>query len=279
MEFKKHIKPIITLFIMISAQTILNNSDVIMLGVLKGDFEVGIYSTAVKVSNLICTAANSVIWVIMPRLAISFESGNYEEINKILKKILGIMLLLALPCAIGCMCLSEEIVIIMAGKEYVEATQSLRILMISFVFTLLGECFLGNMILLPSKKDNLYMKICCCATVINVILNAFLIRVGGAVAAASTTAISTFIMLLLLIQAKDKKIKLKECIRESIKAPIVGCIFIIVYCFGVKLIKINLILQTIISIIGSICIYFGISIILKNAICIEMINALKKKFK
>ena len=59
-----------------------------------------------------------------------------------LKKILGTMLLLGLPCAIGCICLSEEIVLIMAGEEYLASAQSLKILMISFIFKLLGDVYI-----------------------------------------------------------------------------------------------------------------------------------------
>ena len=276
MEFKKHIKPIIVLFIMLSAQTIFNSSDITMLGLMKGDLEVGLYSTAVKVSNLICQAFNSVLWVIMPQMTRYFTNSNYENINEMLKKVLGTMLVFALPCVVGCMCLSEEIILIIAGKEYLGAVSALRILLVSFVFTLLGEGFLGNMVLLPAKKESLYMKICCISTILNLILNSIFIPIGGTVVAAVTTAISTLIMLILLIITKEKNIKLDYIYREA-KDPSIGCIFIVIYCIFMKHIMDNLIILTISSIIGSVILYFGIMILLKNKICNEAFEWFRQK--
>ena len=48
LDLKKHLPPILLLFSMILSQTIYCNSDITMLGLLKGDVEVGLYSTSVK---------------------------------------------------------------------------------------------------------------------------------------------------------------------------------------------------------------------------------------
>ena len=82
--------------------------------------------------------------------------------------------------------------------------------MVGFVFNLLGGSFLGNMILLPSNREAVFMNICTIATLINVILNFILIPKFGAVAASITTAFSYLVMLILCIITVDKKNTIKR---------------------------------------------------------------------
>ena len=59
--------PILLLFVMTLSQTIFNSSDITMLGFFKGDYEVGIYSTATKMEKLISNIVSSIVFVLMPR--------------------------------------------------------------------------------------------------------------------------------------------------------------------------------------------------------------------
>ena len=65
MQWGKHFKPILLLFVMILAQTIFSSADVTMLGIMKGDYEVGIYSTAHKIENIIAQVVSSLARVVM----------------------------------------------------------------------------------------------------------------------------------------------------------------------------------------------------------------------
>lgn len=48
MNARTHLKPIVIMFAMLIAQMIYCNSDITMLGILRNDYEVGLYSTSVK---------------------------------------------------------------------------------------------------------------------------------------------------------------------------------------------------------------------------------------
>ena len=67
--WKKHMIPILLLFVMTLSQTIFNSSDITMIGFFKGDYEVGIYSTATKMEKLISNIVSSIVFVLMPRLS------------------------------------------------------------------------------------------------------------------------------------------------------------------------------------------------------------------
>lgn len=270
MHWQTHFKPILLLFVMIMSQTVFNSADVTMLGLMKGDFEVGLYSTAHKLQNVISQVVSSLAWVVMPRMSLYFAEGDFDKINNMLKKTFSIMIMIGLPCVAGCIALSKEIVLLVGGEHFIGASIPFAILILSFLFSLLGGSFLGNMVLLPSKQEGTYMKICCITTIVNVILNYILIPFFGAIAAASTTAISAVIILLLLLITKDKRIKL-DYIIETSKSPLVGSVLIFVVCIVVKQLINDLFSQIIVSVLGSIVVYAVAMFLLKNEILMELL--------
>ncbi len=276
MNWNKHFKPIVLLFVMALAQNVFNNSDITMLGLMKGDYEVGLYGTAVKMSTLISQIVSSMAWVIMPRMSLYFAQEDFKKINEMLNKALGVLITLGLPCAIGSICLSEEIVLIISGREYIGASTALCILMIGFIFSLVGGSLLGNMVLLPSKREGVYMKICCISTVVNIVLNYFFIPVWGINAAASTTAVSSFLILIMLLITKDKRIEINHWMRIFC-APCIGAFAIVIICFLVKYVTHDLITRILLSVGISGVSYCGIQIMLKNAIVLELLAPIKKR--
>lgn len=66
MRWKKHMPPIIMLFVMILAQQIFSSADITMIGFMRSDAEVGLYSTAVKIFNILNQVIASILWVMLP---------------------------------------------------------------------------------------------------------------------------------------------------------------------------------------------------------------------
>lgn len=278
MHWREHFMPILLLFVMILAQTIFNSSDINMLGLMKGDYEVGIYSTAHKIEGIIAQVVSSLAWVVMPRMSSYFAEGNYEKINVLLRKVFDIFVFIGVPAIAGSIVLSNEIVLIVGGVGYLASVLPLDILMVSFGFSLLGGSFLGNMVLLPSKKEKTYMYICCVATVINVVLNMILIRIWGAVAAAGTTAFCSFLMMLMMVVTRDKRIRL-DYIFKDLLAPVIGSISIYVFCKLILTFITNLGLRVGVCVCGSVVIYALVEFALKNQILFEVLNVLRNKVR
>ena len=276
MEWRKHLRPIMLLFVMILAQTIFNSSDITMLGLMKGDYEVGLYSSAVKMANLVSQVVASLAWVVMPRMSLYFAEENYEKINEMLKKTFTVLVTIGLPCAVGCICLSQEIILIISGEQYIAASPALSLLMIGFLFSLVGGSFLGNMVLLPSKREDIYMIVCCIATGVNLVMNYFMIPLWGVNAAAATTMFASLLIMVLLIVKRDRRIKLDYIFRTMLP-PVLGCILIFATCALVKSIAIGLILRTFACVLICVVVYFTIQIIFKNQIVIELLSAVKSK--
>lgn len=277
MELKRHMGPILYLLVMLLAQTIFNSVDTTMLGIFKGDYEVGIYTAAHKVLNILQQTIGAILWVIMPRMSYYFAEKKYEEINVLLRKLLGFNILLGLPCATGCFILAEDIIRVLSGDSFLEAVPVLQIFMIGFIISLFGGSFLGNAILLPSKQEKYYMYVCCFSALINILGNYLLIPFFGAKAAAGTTSLCSLIIFILLRIKVDKNIKIKR-IGNIVFSPIIGCFFIVIICIITRLIK-NLWIRVIISLMSSILIYGIIQILMKNELIQEVFLAIKNKNK
>lgn len=274
-DWKKHLSPILFLFVMQLSVTIFNNVDTTMLGIMKNDYEVGLYSTALKATRIISQVVQSLSLVIIPRLTILFGKEDFKGANILLRKVLGFNLTLGLPCVAGTILLANEIIYIIGGNEYLGAVPVIRILILCFAFTLLGGSFLGNAILIPMKQEKYYMIICCITAVINVILNALLIPKLGAVGASIATAMNGLIIMILLFFKVDKKIKIPN-IKPLIKGPVYGCIGITVCCIFCSYI-LSFIVRTILSVSLSVLVYCAIQILTKNDMIIEMINSVSMK--
>lgn len=276
MNWRKHFKPILLLFVMILAQTIFSSADQTMLGFMKGDYEVGIYSTAHKIENIISQVVSSLAWVVMPRMSLYFAEQDYIKVNQMLKKTLSLLMCIGVPSIAGVCVLAREIVMIIGGTSYLDAALPLMILMFSFAFSLVGGSFLGNMVLLPSKQENTYMWICCITAVFNVVLNFILIPYGGAKAAAFTTALSSLLIMILLIIKKDKRIKLDYILQVS-ASPVIGSAVIVIYCKIVGLFVTEVWGKTVICIIGSAILYGVVLIVMKNDLCLDILKELKER--
>ena len=278
MYWNVHFKPILLLFVMIMAQSIFSNADVTMLGLMRSDYEVGIYSTAHKIEGIVSQVVSSLAWVVMPRMSLYFSEGNFDKINAMLKKSLEVLMIIGLPCIAGSFALSKEIVLIVGGADYLDAALPLSILMLSFAFSLVGGSFLGNMVLIPSKKEGTYMIICCITAAVNVTLNYILIPIGGVNAAALTTSISSLLIMVLLLIKKDKRIRLNY-IWSVMWKPLLGAVLVFTYCRFISYFIFGLTRRIVICIIGGVFIYFVLLTLTKCSIINEVIHSITHKFK
>lgn len=275
MRVKHHIKPILVLFSMHLAQTIFVSTDTTILGIARGDFEVGLYGASTKIYNMVNTTVASIAWVVMPEMSIFFVERDYEKINGLLKYTANIILVLGLPCLIGINLLAEEIILTMAGNEYLGAVSSLRVLTISLAFSFAGG-FIGNIILLPSKRENIMLVGSIISAIVNLILNLILIPILGLNAAAVTTVIANAVCFAFGIPFVDKEIKIMEK-RKMLKAPVLGVIGMSVVVVAIKMLYLNAILTMLLGIgCGSIA-YFVVLLLLKDEFTVQYVRQVTEK--
>lgn len=266
-NLRKHLRPILLMFSLLIAQNILSNLDITMLGILATDRAVGLYSMSVKIYITIEKVISSIAIVLLPQMSLLFKKADFDNINKLLKKIWYFIYTLSIPFVVGLMFLSTEILGWICGEEYTLASTSLSILAISMFINLLGGGFWGNIILLPSNKEGQFMFACLTSALCNAILNCYFIPLCGISGAAITTAISAAVIYFICRVKKDERIQLHVTWKELL-GPFVGGILIGLTCCSIKSIISGYFFRITFSVACSAVIYVIVLTFFKNQIVV-----------
>lgn len=275
LNWRKHLIPILVLFGNQVAVTLYVNSDITMLGFLSNEDTVGIYSLASKIYTVIQQVLNAILIVSIPRLSYYLGQNKSGEFKNLAKVIQQSLLLLLVPLMCGLFSFSDTIMYIVGGNEYLQGANSLRILAIALIFSLLSG-FYTNCVLLPYKLEKKILMITSIAAIVNVLLNFLLIPLAGATGAAITTLISEIIVSVFSYRIASKFLSKNRIIKDDISI-IIGGIVVIAICYLFKnIFTNNLIVALAFSIVFSAIGYGIVLLLLRNTV---ILNEAKKYIK
>lgn len=277
MNIEKHLPPILMMFSLTLSQIIYVNSDITILGLIKGDFQVGLYSTSVKIYSLVNMMIASISLVVMPQLSAAFAKQKYSDINRLLKYAINFIVILGLPCICGIEIIAPQIIVFFAGSEYADASLSLRILGISLACSLIGG-WIGNASLIPAGREKICLKSSVVCAIVNIVLNLLLIPKWGLNAAAFTTAISEFTGLVIMGLQMDKNIQIDGALK-MIKAPALGCVGIVVIGTVCKAVMAKAWMITMITIFTSVVWYIALLFVMRDEFFLGFTRPLLGKLK
>ncbi|MGT2910908.1 flippase [Streptococcus cameli] len=227
--FKKFILPMAILFVNSLAVIIYVNSDITILGILKTDVDVGQYSFASKIYNILKMLINSAVVVAVPRLT-TLLVQNKAKYKSHIQTILNSLVLVLIPIAVGMMILSESIILIVGGKEYLAGDMALKILSFSLIFALLASIYTNCMLIIGRQERKILIGTSISAT-INVVGNFILIPFIGIAGAAFTTVLSECINFLIqCYQAKKTILADKLLYHKTIISSVSGAVIVLLLC-------------------------------------------------
>lgn len=276
-NIKKHLPPILSLFAMMMAQQVFTMCDTTIIGLTLGDYQVGLYSTAVKIYNIINQVIASITWVVMPQLSIYFAKNNIDGLKKVLKYALQFSSVIGIPCVIGMFMLSSEIITAAGGESYAGASMVLKILSLTLLAGLASN-FTFNMNLLAAGRDKLCLIICVISAVLNIVTNLIFIPLYGINAAAVTTCISQIVITMISIPFLEKRLFSIDLIRIIVQ-PLAASVGLLIIVFAVRFLCNNIWLKLIFSTTLGAILYFGILVFLKNEMITEFFDSLICRIK
>lgn len=280
-NIKKHIKPIVVIFAMSVATTIYVNSDTTMLGGMAGNYYVGLYNAATKIYTVMKSLMAACILVSLPRLSNYLAIEEYAEYSEKASSILNGFLTFLPPIVIGVFMTAPQIISILAGKSFLDATISLRILCISLFFSIVAV-YMTNVVLLPLKKEKQIMYATFASAIINLLLNFIFIPLWKQTGAAITTVVAEIVVMLWQVCAYKKS---DHCIelrlnKSNLKAIFIACCVIILICVSVDTFQMKFIVAFFVKVILAIISYIIILVVLHHTIALKVIefirNCLKK---
>lgn len=279
-NFKKlillqHIKPITVLFITQLAAKTGSDLNIIMIGLMSTNRETGLYSIVAKVINILITCFAAMTPVLVPKI-VSLINLNNNQAIKFIHKIFRLILFISLPAAIGLYALSDEIIYIIAGENFVEAAVTLRILAPVIVFSALNSMIYYNYFV-PLHLEK-YVLCCTSITLIsNLIFNYWLINLYASNGAAVSYCIAELLGLISAIYISNKKCNTCICDFSVLHKYLIGTFLIFIYVSFIKFLEIKIVVLTLfLSIIGSIFLYFIIMYLFRDEFILDVISIINK---
>ena len=271
-EWKKHLKPIFIFFANMIAITIYVNSDITMLGILKSDKEVGIYSFASKIYTTVKQLLNALMVAAIPRLSNLAKSDDSNLFRTLLVKIKNTLIVILFPASMGMIMLGKEIVSVIGGEKYLQATMSLTILSVAIIFSLLAT-FYSSCVMVPIGIERYIFFATVISALTNILLNLIFIPKMGAEGASITTLISELIVFVICFYV-SKKEEFIDIDFSILWKTILGCLVIAGICIVMTRYINKDIIKIAASIIISVPAYFVTEMILSNSIVVLEMNTI-----
>ncbi|MBP9732084.1 MAG: flippase [Candidatus Magasanikbacteria bacterium] len=115
--------------------------DTIILSIFREQAEVGFYRVAYSVIDIVAQTAMMVMGLMLPLLAYTWSKGDGTKFKEHFQLAFNVMMMFAIPMAVGLVVLSENIVILVAGEEYSSAALPLSLLSIAVFGIFVGAVF------------------------------------------------------------------------------------------------------------------------------------------
>lgn len=161
--------------------------DQVMIKLMFGDAELGIYSVAVRLTEALCLIPAAVVGSTLPKITQSYRESEelfYEEVQNLYNAVT----LMSYISIFFVFTFAGVIVSVVFGSDYADSISSLRILVWSTLFVNLGVVQHSFMVVMNWTSK--YMVIVFFASLLNIALNYILIPKHGAAGAAIATVIS-----------------------------------------------------------------------------------------
>jgi len=176
------------LFMAVFLNIFLNRTDVLMLGYFGSTADVGIYSLAAKLSQIVFIISASVYGIFAPIVSELFAKNDRSKLKKIFVQSTRFSAIVTIPI-FGALILSHETILSVFGKEFANGGEVLLILGFAYLInSILG--FAGQMISMSGRSKLVLMNSVGGAS-LNILLNWFFIPKWGMVGAAWATMIAT----------------------------------------------------------------------------------------
>ena len=158
--------------------------DMVMLGVLRGNAETGLYSGAYRIYEGIGIVPQMLQVVVIPRLARHFMTDSTAH-GQLSRTGLAICVMLAMPVSAGTIMLAAPLVTLLFGAEYAAAGSALQVLAGGFIFVF--PLFVLYAIALSVDAGGLLLRTALIGSLANIAMNLLLIPPYGMHGAAAAT--------------------------------------------------------------------------------------------
>lgn len=173
-ESLKHLAPCAVLFISVLAVNVYRTMDKVMVSTIAGVDENGLYENAEKIIYCLSGFISAIGTVMMPKVAHMWQQGEKEKISRHIDRSMELIVCMVSAMAFGVAAVADRFAPLFYGEDF----RYSGVLMAPLAFTLIMIGFanvIRTQVVLPQKRDHIFVKSVCCGAVVNLVANACLI--------------------------------------------------------------------------------------------------------
>lgn len=278
LNFKKHLKPTISLFIPQIAIQIYTVLDKTMIGAIMNNMEeVGYYEQAQKIIRATLTVVTALQTVMNSRIATSYINNDKDEVKLCLEKSFNFIWILSIPMMFGFIAISPKFVPWFYGDGF-EAVTPILIATAPILVVLGLNGVTGIEYLVQTGKQKIFTISVTIGAIVNVILNLILIHFFGGIGAAIASVLAELSVLSVQLKYFKSQFSIFQIMKMGSKCIISGIVMYIVVYTVAKYLDISIFNTMLEIIIGGVT-YVLLLIVLKYRFFLDLMNQLVNSVK
>ena len=183
----RHIKPLLSFLVIVSAISIYTQFDTVLLGLMSNDTQVGYYSVAIQMRHALTTVVSALTAVLLPRASNLLAKRETQEFTRIVRLSIRWVLAFSIPVCVTIAALSTPLISWYAGESFAGAGPTLFVDALVVIPIGLSVIFCDE-VMIPLGLEKYCTIIYIVAAVLNVTFNVIAIPILGSLGSALATA-------------------------------------------------------------------------------------------
>ena len=267
-DVKEHVIPMLVLFIPAISVSIYKIMDKIMLGSMSTVTEVGFFTNSERIISIPLGIITALGTVMLPKMSNLLSNGKNKKAQKYIKLSLKFSMFISIGSMFGLIGVSGNIVPAFLGKGFDRCVDVVSLLSVTLLFMAWANV-IRTQILIPKKKDKVYIVSTLLGAIVNVIINTLLIKDFGAIGATVGTIFAEATVSIYQTLMIRKELNIKGYLKDIIIFMIAGIFMFLTIKYLGYILGSSLLVGIIQIFIGGI-VYFVV-----NIIAIITINRIK----
>lgn len=205
--------------------------NVVYLGFVAGDTEVGYYTTAFKLNTVMLGLFSAFTNVMMPRMSALVAAGEKEEFQVMINKSFSAVATFSVPLVLCSMVMAPQIIALIAGDDFGGAILPMRIILPAVIMAGVAQV-LAIQIIMPLKHDKVLLTASGIGAVVSIAINIFVVphfeSIGSAIVLLCAETVVTGTYIVYVLRHKIVKIPVKLFVRSALLS--LPCVAICIAC-------------------------------------------------
>ena len=195
--------------------------NVMYLGLVSDNVEVGYYTTAFKLYYVILGLFSAFTSVMLPRMSTLISEGEGQRFHELIGRSFMVITMFSVPLIVCTIALAPQMIFILAGGGYEGAILPMRIIMPAVLFVGIAQV-LAIQVLIPMKKDKILLKASVVGASIAFLINLIAVHrlksIGSALVLVVSETVVTLFYILYIHHQKLIQLPLRYLGRSVVSA-------------------------------------------------------------